>query len=279
MTVRLNLQYPAPADFVKHMAEQETEGAVLVPLDQVLDAIRQFQPVELLVTFVNEAPGGILLAEVLQVIPAGIAVSLEDPADAAVLAGGATAADPATPPAVSVEGPEAPAPGEAGSDTEEEDPQKKWVSRRKSGPLSWSFDMLQSGWSGLTPADKARVAKWGDRSARGLVLKKQDRMLQAVLLTNPKLTPNEVAVLVAKPNLNPELLRRIGASREWTRHLAVTRALVCNPKLPIPQVNRILKTMDLGELRRLSRSGRVRAVVKQEIDKQIARITGRGRRS
>ena len=261
------------------MAEQETEGAVLIPMDEAVDAIQQFQPVELLVTFVNEAPGGTLLAEVLQVIPSGIAVILEDPVDAVVLAGGATAADPATPPAVSVAASEATAPGEDRSDSEEEEPQKKWISRRKSGPLSWSFDMLQSQWNGLTPAEKARVAKWGDRSARGLVLKKQDRMLQAVLLTNPKLTPNEVAVLVAKPGLNPELLLRIGVSREWTRHLSVTRALVCNPKLPIPQVNRLLKTIDLGELRRLSRSGRVRTVVKREIDKQIARITGRGRRS
>ena len=272
MTARLNLQYPTPSDFVKHMAEQETEGAVLIPTDEMEGEIQQFQRVELLVSFVNEAPGGTLLAEVLQVIPGGIAVCLEDAMDAAVLAGGAPAAEPATPPAVSLVEPEG---DQAGAgDADEEDPKNKWVSRRKSGPLSWSFDMLQAEWNGLTPAEKARVAKWGDRSARGLVLKKQDRMLHAVLLTNPKLTPNELSVLVSRPNLDPELLRRISVRREWTRHLSVTRALVCNPKLPIPQVNKLLRTMVVGELRRLSRSGRVRAVVKQEIDKQIVRLTG-----
>jgi hypothetical protein len=121
------------------------------------------------------------------------------------------------------------------------------------------------------------VAKWGDRSARGLVLKKGDRALQAVLMTNPKVTPNEVAILVGKPGLNPELLKRIGSSREWTRHLPVLRSLVANPNLPLPIISRLLRQMDLGELRRMKRSGRVRAIVKKEIDKQIARLTGKRR--
>ncbi len=292
MTVRLNLQYPTAGDFVKHMQEQDTAGAVLIPMTDEETSLQQFEPVEMRVCFESGEPGGSLDASVLQVISAGVAVKLDDPADAVVLSGGVAAAEPATPPEVSMAEPESepepepdpePAPDqklpddeEAAEPAEDEDP-KKWVSRRKSGPLSWSFDMLQSEWNGLTPAEKARVAKWGDRSARGLVLKKQDRTLHAVLLTNPKLTPNEVAVLVARPNLGPELLRRIAVGREWTRHLSVSRALVCNPKLPIPQVNKLLRSMDLGELRRLSRSGKVRASVKGEIKKQIARLTGKRR--
>lgn len=257
MPVQFNLQYPTPADFVKHMADQQTEGAVLISLDDLDTNVKQHEKVALEVSFVNEEPGGALQAEVLQVIAAGVAVRLDDPMDAAVLAGGAEPAEEGTPPAVTIE-----------------DPKKKWVSRRRSGPLSWSFDMLQSGWSGLNMAEKARVAKWGDRSARGLVLKKGDRALQSVLMTNPKITPAEVAVLVGKPGLSGELLKRIGASREWTRHLPVLRSLIANPNLPLPIITRLLRQMDLGELRRMKRSGRVRAIVKKEIDKQIARLTG-----
>ncbi len=260
MAFQFNLQYPTPADFVKHMADHQADGAVLIALDDGEAGVKQREKVTLVVSFVNEAPGGTLQAEVLQIIAAGVAVRLDDPMDAAVLAGGAEAAEEGTPPAVTFE-----------------DPKNKWVSRRKSGPLSWSFDMLQSEWSGLNMAEKARVAKWGDRSARGLVLKKGDKPLQAVLMSNPKITPNEVGILVGKPGLSADLLRRISASREWTRHLSVMRALVANPNMPLPVVTRLLRQMDLGELRRLKRSGRVRAIVKKEAEKQIARLTGKRR--
>lgn len=274
MPLRLNLQYRSAGDFVHHMEQQASAGAVLLPLVEAESGIQQFQQLELRISFTSDDPGGTLQAEVLQLVPQlGIAVCLEHQADAAVLAGGAEAAEDARPPEVTVE--------QSGESPRDDQPpqkeQKPWVSRRKSGPLSLSFDMLQAEWNGLTVPEKARVAKWGDRSARGLVLRKQDRMLHAVLLTNPKLAAGEVAILAGRANLDPELLRRISMSREWTRHMAVKRALICNSKLPIPQVTKLLRAVDLAELRRLSTSGRVRTSVKQAIDKQIARITGKGR--
>ena len=126
-------------------------------------------------------------------------------------------------------------------------------------------------------AERVRVARQGDRSARSLVLRQQDKTLHTVLLNNTKLTPNEVALMVSKSSLDPTLIKRIAATREWTSHRAVARALVCNPRLPLPQAIRLLRGLNENDLRQLSRSGTLRSGVRQELTKQLSHLTARRR--
>jgi hypothetical protein len=139
------------------------------------------------------------------------------------------------------------------------------------GPLSWPMEKLQTEFAGLPLGDKIRLAKYGKRHARALVLRLQDKKLHAFLLLNPKITAEEVAVLAAMSSADPALLRRIAASPEWLRHTIVVRSLVCNPKLPIPLVVKLLRHLPPEEMRRLSKTGKVRASVKREMIKRLDR--------
>jgi hypothetical protein len=138
-----------------------------------------------------------------------------------------------------------------------------------SSVVAWPIEKLQAGWDELSLADKIRVARHGKRAARAIILRGGDRTLLAHVLNNPSLAPEEVAVLAASPLLDPSLLRRIAANREWLRAAEVTRNLICNPKLPLPEVERLLRFLSAEEMQRLAKSGRVRASVRAVIAKRV----------
>lgn len=136
-----------------------------------------------------------------------------------------------------------------------------------SSPVSWSIEMLQARWDELAVADRVRVARYGSRPARAFVLRSPDKSLHIHLLQNPNLTAEEVAVMAGMASLDPATLKRIATSVEWQKKASVAKALVCNPKLPLPLVPRLLKNVPRDDLSRLSRTGKVTAAVKQAIVK------------
>lgn len=137
--------------------------------------------------------------------------------------------------------------------------------------LSWGIEKLQAHWQELSTPEKIRVAQHGKRPARALVMRTNDKTLHTFLLKNPKISADEVAILAGMPNLDPNLLRHIANSAEWTRHRNIARALVTNPKLPLPLVKKLLPSIPRDELRRLTKSGKVKAAVKQMMMKIIER--------
>jgi hypothetical protein len=139
------------------------------------------------------------------------------------------------------------------------------------GPLSWPVERLQAEFASLSMADKVRVAKYGKRPARMVVLRLQDKTLHNFVLSNNGVTADEVAALAGMANAEHALLKRICASPEWLRHTGVVRALVCNPRLTLPEVIKLLRHLPTEELRRLTKTGRVRAAVKREIIRWIDR--------
>ena len=279
----LNLHYLSASHYVAHLDRHASKEALLIRLPQEV-AVQKGEKVDLVISFTSGDPGGRLAAEVAMATPdGGAVVKLDDPLDGMVLAGGAAAAKQPGPPHVSVVQDTAPAEAtEPAPEPEPEEPERELtalekIGKRKTGPLSWSADKLQAEWASISMADRVRVARQGDRSARSLVLRQQDKTLHAVLLNNSKLTPNELALMVGKSSLDPALLKRIASSREWTSRKAVARALICNPRLPLPQAIRLLRGLNENDLQQLTRSGNLRSAVRQEVGKHLAQVKARRR--
>ncbi len=281
----LNLHYPSASHYVAHLERHATREALLIRLPAGV-VVQKGEKVELVISFDSDEPGGTLVAEVAMATPdGGAVVQLVDALDGQVLAGGAAAAKQSVPPRVKVAQQAAPEPEpvpvpevpEPEPEPERELTALEKIARRKTGPLSWPMDKLQAEWASLPMSERVRVARQGDRTARSLVLRQQDKTLHAVLLSNSKLTPNEVALMVGKSSLDPAMIKRIAATREWTSRKAVARALICNPRLPLPQAIRLLHGLNEGDLKKLSRSGNLRSTVRQEVGKQLARLMARKR--
>jgi hypothetical protein len=280
--LKLIASYGSAADLAAHLQEQLEQGALLLRDPQLAESaagIQQFQEVALtLRQGVEEVP---LQAEVLQVIPSlGLAVRLKEPGAAFALTHGEDPAPSPTPPVIAHGDTDGGAAAGADADkAEDEDEVKpgsaKDLRRRGSGPLSWPFEKLQMEWGNLPIHEKVRVAKYGKRPARGMILKGHDKMLHNFLLQNPHITPDEVGMMASMVSLDPNLLRRIAASPEWSRHKVVARNLVCHPKMTLPEVTKLARTLSNDEMRRLTRTGKVRASVKRVLIKLVEQRAGR----
>ena len=106
----------------------------------------------------------------------------------------------------------------------------------------------------MSGSEKMKLARTGDRAARLLLVKDTNKTVHLALIQNRGLTIDEVKVMAANRQLNPEALRLIGEHRDWTRNPGVVSALVSNPKTPTPAALKLIERLQTTELRRLARS-------------------------
>lgn len=289
MGLTLQLLYHSAADLRAALFEHRERGALLLPMADPPEGVELYAPVAL---DVRAGDGNCAVqAEVLQVLAGnGIVVRLTDTAEAEALVESSPIADPGLPPVVLFSLPEldlgvAPEVADAVEPEPELEPEPEpdAVSERGgtkpkfgakiagSSPLSWSFEQLQATWDQLTVSEKVRVARHGKRPARMLILKGLDKTLHVHVLNNSGITPDEIAMMASMSSLEPSVLRRIAGDLQWLRHSTIARNLLCNPKMNLPQINKILQYVGRDELSRLARTGKVRQSVKQLIIKKLDR--------
>lgn len=265
MALCLRVVFRAAGDLRAFLAAQAEQGAALLPLREIPEGLAQYAAVELQIAVEDQRCA--LTGAVLQTIEhVGLVVQLDDTAAALALVAQAAVAAAPEPPLVAV------LTDSAGA----EEPIARQAGRGAAlppgmGPLSWPVERLQAEFATLSIAEKVRVAKYGKRPARMVVLRQQDKTLHNFLLSNPGVTAEEVAALAGMANADHGMLRRISTSPEWLRHTAIVRSLVCNPRMTIPEVVKLLRHLPVEEARRLSKTGRVRAAVKREIIRSIDR--------
>jgi hypothetical protein len=279
-TLELTLRYRSPSDLAAHVAEQP--GALLLRVANPAELAHCHQ-LQLYIRF----PGGAIdvTAELLQALP-GLGLVVRPASEIEQVLGKASAGPTVTPPAIS-SGPPAEerqnaetteATEASGQRSAEQAAADKSAPKRVghvippgSSVLSWPIEKLQTEFSTLAQPDKIRLARHGKRPARQLVMRSQDKTLLPFLISNTKIGADEVAAIAGMINIDPPLLRRIATSSEWVRHTNVARALICHPKLSMPLVQKVLPNLSLDELRRLVKTGSVRASVKQMIMKRLNR--------
>jgi len=270
--LELSVQYESAVSLVQHAESQGNNSTLLLPWDaaaQPATQIEQFDPELLHVTFEEEpnAQPAALQAEVLQLIPnVGLVVRLLDQ-DAISTLAVRDVPGPVYETDIDI------APPELGADDDSAERSDTHPSAPLKGTtaLSWTAEKLQAEWHTLPMPEKVRLARYGKRHARAVVLKTHEKVLHSFLLVNPKITADEVAVLASRVNIDMELLKRIASAPEWTRHTSIARNLVSHPKLPLQLVRKVMGTLGRDELRQLSRSGKVRASVKRLIVAKLDR--------
>lgn len=95
----------------------------------------------------------------------------------------------------------------------------------------------------MSPSQKIKLALTGAKDARGMLIRESSKIIALSVLANPRITIGEIEFFAKSPNLNEDVIRKIGTNAEWTRKNTVVSALVNNPKTPVgvslPFVNRL----------------------------------------
>jgi len=191
-------------------------------------------------------------AEVMQVIEGqGLAVQLKAPADGLVTAVSANPPPDGESPAP--DDPEFLAPGE----------EQKTVTPGDSQNIQKQIEAMSVN-------EKRTNALHGRKQMRMLLIRDRNKTIHPFVIKNPAITLDEVEQIAKMPSVNPDVLRAIAKSKEWTRSTTVCRNLVRNPKTPMQEALMLLSKLPLSDVRALAKSGNVRTAIQQAARKKVA---------
>jgi hypothetical protein len=113
----------------------------------------------------------------------------------------------------------------------------------------------------LPVPEKVKLAMSGDKEARSILIKDSNKQVQDAVLNSPRITEPEIVAVANSRNVGEDILRRIASNREWMKNYQVRLGLANNPKTPLTVGLRIVGTLMVSDLRRLSKSKSVSSVL------------------
>ena len=118
-------------------------------------------------------------------------------------------------------------------------------------------------------SEKIRLAMTADKETRGILIRDSNRLIQVAVMSNPRISDGEVAAIACSRHVDEEVLRRIADAREWIRLYPVRLALATNPKTPFTVSKKLVSTLNVQDLRNISRNKNVPALVATEARKHL----------
>lgn len=92
--------------------------------------------------------------------------------------------------------------------------------------------MLFNKIKGMNFSERLKLAVLGNREARSLLIRDQNKMIACSVLRNPRLTESEVLLIAQSKVVDEDVLRTIAETRRWVRRYQIKYSLVSNPKTP-----------------------------------------------
>jgi len=110
-------------------------------------------------------------------------------------------------------------------------------------------------------SDKIKLALTGDKEWRSIFLKDNNKLVCSAVLKNPRITDGEVLMIAKNRSANEELIRIINLNRDWVKNYEIRKALVMNPRTPLPKALRYMASLSDKEIKELSKSKNVSQVI------------------
>jgi hypothetical protein len=113
----------------------------------------------------------------------------------------------------------------------------------------------------MTVFEKVKLARVGNKEARGLLVRDRNKLVAAAAVRSPKVTDNEILAFSKARNVSDEVLRIIARNPDWTRNYQVKVALTANPRCPQQTAIKFLNYLQDRELRGIMKSKEVPSAV------------------
>lgn len=106
----------------------------------------------------------------------------------------------------------------------------------------------------MSIAEKIKLATLGSKNARKLLARDPNRVVVTAVVRSPKIREDEI-VPIAQDRMTPDdVLNYIMTRKEWMKNYQIRLAVVKNPKTPLPKALRLLETLNMNDLRSLSKN-------------------------
>jgi hypothetical protein len=121
----------------------------------------------------------------------------------------------------------------------------------------------------LRTNQKIMLAIKGGKEERTLLIREANRLIQVNVIRNGRITEGEVAYISQMRTVNEEVLRIISNSREWMKKYPITKALVMNPRTPLPVAMTHFKRLYDSDLKLLMKDRNVAELLRREAKRLI----------
>ncbi len=116
----------------------------------------------------------------------------------------------------------------------------------------------------MSPGEKVRVALFGNKEERSILIKDSSKQVASMVLRNPKVTDPEMEYFAQMRNLDSDLLRQMGTSSQVLKRYPVAHNLVKNPKTPSAVSLNLLKLLREMDLRNIARDRNIPDVIRRQ---------------
>lgn len=111
--------------------------------------------------------------------------------------------------------------------------------------------------------DRTQLAMKGDRESRNILVRDPNRIVSQAVVSNPRITEQEIEKIAAMRSVTEDILRQIATSRQWSRSYAIVHNLARNPRTPIANCMNILSRLQLKDLNALAKNRNVSDAVRR----------------
>ena len=128
----------------------------------------------------------------------------------------------------------------------------------------------------MNVAQRLKLALRGNRDARTLLARDNNKVIRRFVLNNPMITEEEIISIARDRNSTEDVLRFISERGEWMKSYGVRRALATNPKTPLVIAQRQLATLLIQDLARIAKSKDIPQAVVIQARKMVIAARERG---
>ena len=128
----------------------------------------------------------------------------------------------------------------------------------------------------LSTNQKIMLAIKGGKEERTLLIREANRLIQVNVIRNGRITEGEVAYIAQMRTVNEEVLRIISNSREWMKKYPITKALVMNPRTPLPIAMTHFKRLLESDMKLLVKDRNVPELLRREA-KRLVEMKSQGK--
>jgi vacuolar-type H+-ATPase subunit H len=119
----------------------------------------------------------------------------------------------------------------------------------------------------MTIAERVQLAFRGDRMLRLLLVRDRNRLICSAVMRNPRMGEQEAESIAGMRNVDGEVMRLIGARRDWMGKYKILMTLCRNPKAPVGVVLPFINRLTLRDLKGLKDDKGVQQVVRETAKK------------
>lgn len=110
--------------------------------------------------------------------------------------------------------------------------------------------------------EKIQLALLGTKVERMILVRDPNKMVSSAVIESPKISQEEISLLVKNRSVPGEIIEKIAKNREYTKNYSIVVGLVQNPKTPITNALSFIKKLYIKDLQLIIRDKEVNPIIK-----------------